>query len=247
MRAAFLSLSMVFFVACGAKDEVVLPDVVDAAVALDADAPDVDAPDREADDAALTDAGFTDAEVMDAAAPDADTPDTGPADSGEHPDAAMAGPFSFATPAWMDGARVPPEYTCAGTGGWRNQRNPELVWSDPPAGTQAFVMIFDDPDARNYPHWAFYTADATLTGVPEGVSNTMNLPTGITELRGGDGRVGYVPNCPGGRDHTYRWRLWAVNTASLNLPARPTFTQLQQAADAASLGMVTFTGISNAR
>lgn len=165
--------------------------------------------------------------------------DGGPRDGGEVAD------FDFYTPAFNDGDMVPAQYTCDGRGGFGHQFNPELIWENPPPGTAAFVMIFDDPDAGNFGHWAFYTDDATVLRIPEGTSNTMNLPMGVNELRSSDGRTGYVPNCPGGRQHQYRWRMWAVdNTFMLN--GRLSFDALERAATAAELDMVQFTGLSSA-
>lgn len=161
-------------------------------------------------------------------------------------DTEVAAAFAFSTPAWADGDTVPDVYTCAGAGGWSAQHNPELVWSDAPEGTAAFVMIFDDPDAGGYPHWAFFTDDASLGGIAEAVSNTASLPAGVTELESGDRRIGYIPNCPGGNLHAYRWRLWAVDTADLGVDADSSFDALEEAARGASLERVTFTGMSDA-
>jgi len=214
--------------------------------------------DAAAADASPVDSGHADAAAEDATPIDSGAVDTGVAadlgfpDSGVHADADPVDtgppqPFDFYTPAWMDGARVPAEYTCAGAGGIRNQRNPELVWENPPAGTAAFVMIFDDPDAGGFPHWAFFTSDATVLGVPVGTSNTRSLPSGITEVSNGFGATGYGPNCPGGRLHTYRWRMWAVSTSQLGLTSRSNFGAIERAAQSNALGMVQFTGQSDAR
>lgn len=202
-------------------------------------------------DAATLDASPADATPgdsgasQDAAAADATTPDLGFADTGVN-DTGPAAAFEFFTPAWIDGGMVPSQYTCDGPGGWPHQNNPALVWANPPAGTAGFVMIFDDPDAGNWRHWAFFTADASLTGVPESSSNTAALPSGVTELRSGDNRRGYVPNCPGGNRHEYRWRLWAVNTANLGVTASSSFSALERAAENAKIEMIQFFGVSTA-
>ena len=154
-------------------------------------------------------------------------------------------PFAFYTPAWEDGGDVPTPYTCDGEGGWPHQLNPELVWENPPEGTAGFVMVFDDPDAGDWPHWAFFTDDAALRGIPEGVSGTADLPAGVVELQSGDGRTGYVPNCPGGAVHEYRWRLWAVSEP-VEVPTDARFDDLIDAARAVSLEQQKFTGVSDA-
>jgi phosphatidylethanolamine-binding protein (PEBP) family uncharacterized protein len=153
--------------------------------------------------------------------------------------------FTFSTPGWTDGAAIPAEYTCAGTGGWAAQDNPELNWANAPEGTAAFAMIYVDTDLGDWRHWAFYTADASVTTIPRGTSNTASLPAGVTELQSGDNRVGYVPNCPGGAEHTYQFTLWAVSDASA-LSGMTTFADLKTAAEANSLGSLSFTGLSDA-
>jgi hypothetical protein len=188
--------------------------------------------------------------------PDAMMPviDSGvPEDSGIHPDAMAPAAFAFYTPAWMDGGTVPTEFTCDGPAGWSGQNNPELIWENPPAGTAAFVMIFDDPagspaswgpNTSGWRHWAFFTSDATVLSIPQATSNTMNLPSGVTELRSGDQRVGYVPNCPPAPPSSYRWRIWAVNTANLGVSASSSFAQLEQAAENAKIESIQFVGVA---
>lgn len=195
------------------------------------------------DSGSSTDSGQTNSDAT-TATPDAGH--SGPLDSGEHFDAQGPGfAFNFYTPAWNDGDMVPSQFTCAGPGGWNHQNNPELRWEHASLGTSAFVMIFDDPDAGGWEHWAFYTDDETTTSIPASSSNRTSLPSGVTELSSGDGRTGYVPNCPGGAYHTYRWRLWAVDNTFV--PTTQSFAALERAANAASLEMRQFTGRSNAR
>ncbi|MCO4746140.1 MAG: YbhB/YbcL family Raf kinase inhibitor-like protein [Proteobacteria bacterium] len=153
--------------------------------------------------------------------------------------------FAFSTSAWTDGATIPAEYTCAGTGGWNAQDNPELTWANAPEGTAAFAMLYVDTDLGDWRHWAFYTSDASVNSIPRGTSNTVSLPAGVTELTSGDGRVGYVPNCPSGSMHTYEFTLWAVSDASA-LTGMTTFADLKAAAEANSLGSLSFTGLSDA-
>jgi hypothetical protein len=154
-------------------------------------------------------------------------------------------PFAFYTPAWEDGDDVPSDYTCDGADGWLSQNNPELVWEAPPEGTKAFAMIFDDPDAGEWEHWAFFVNDADVLGVPEGTSDTADLPPGIVELNSGDGRTGYVPNCPSGATHAYRWRLWALDT-EISLDGTASFTELEEAAKDKKIEKIEFTGMSDA-
>jgi phosphatidylethanolamine-binding protein (PEBP) family uncharacterized protein len=156
-------------------------------------------------------------------------------------------PFVFYTPAWEDGGVVPDQYTCV-NGGTGNQLNPEVVWANPPEGTVAFAMIFDDPTfGFPFPHWAFVTADADLTSIPEGTSNTPQLPAGVVELENGFGSTGYAPNCPCNPNfNTYRWRLWALARADLGITGSSTFSTLESRAKEHAIEVLEFSARSDA-
>lgn len=161
-------------------------------------------------------------------------------DSGDN-DSGSAAAFEMTLP-WDDGAAIPEQYTCgAGQVNWTSQHNPLVSWANPPAGTAAFAMIYVDSDLNDWEHWAFYTADATVLSIAENTSNTASMPGGVTELRSQDGRTGYVPNCPGS-SHTYTWTLHAVSDAAA-LAGQTTFDGLRAAAEGASLGSLTYTGV----
>jgi len=227
--------------------------VADFGLAVDANTPAEDSGVIQDTGVAATDSGMTFDDAT-AAVPDMGSQPP-PQDAGFPEDAqAPSFPFRFYTPAWIDGGNVPTEYTCDGPAGWNGQNNPELIWENPPFGTAAFVMIFDDPaglpsswgpSTSGWRHWAFFTADASVLSIPQATSNTSNLPSGVTELRSGDNRVGYVPNCPPSPPSSYRWRIWAVNTTNLGVNANSSFSQLEQAAEAAKVASLQFVGVAN--
>ena len=49
---------------------------------------------------------------------------------------------------------IPAQYACTGS-----NISPSLAWSEPPAGTQSFALIMDDPDASvgTWVHWVCST------------------------------------------------------------------------------------------
>jgi hypothetical protein len=102
---------------------------------------------------------------------------------------------------------LPHAYSCS-------NNNPEINWEGIPGNAQSLVLIFDDPTAGNYPHWAIYDIPVTETGLNEAISGQYmtNTPPGdAQELDNGFGYNGYLGSCPGGVN-TYRWRLYALNT-----------------------------------
>src|SRR6185436_14817999 len=53
-----------------------------------------------------------------------------------------AQPFTLTSTAFEANALIPERYACHG-----EELSPPLVWSNPPAGTQSFALIMEDPDA----------------------------------------------------------------------------------------------------
>ena len=156
-----------------------------------------------------------------------------------------AGPvdFTFWSTAFEDGGTLPGEYECANP-------NPELMWDGVPDGTVSLAMIFSDPSAGNYPHWAIYNMDPASTGIPAGASGSVDcgpdrsgLPDGSEELRNGFNWTGYLGSCGGcgggGGPNTYRWRLWALDN-TIDLAAGSDFSDLEAAAEAARIERVEF-------
>jgi Raf kinase inhibitor-like YbhB/YbcL family protein len=132
--------------------------------------------------------------------------------------------------------RLPVAYEC-------DNPNPAVNWSDAPASTQAFVLIFDDPDAGDYPHWAVYDLPGDGTGIAaeasgKGISGAM--PAGAKELENGFGWTGYLGSCPSS-PHVYRWRLWAVDApfdGDLSGPVKRQFKDLATWAEAHAVASV---------
>ncbi len=230
--------------ACGSKNEDAACEdatcVTDTDVETDADT-DTDA-DADTDTDADTDVTDTD--------PDTDVTDT---DTGptlplvftlESPDlVSSAGHPQAAQCAWI----LPEIHSCQGP-------NPELVWSGVPAGTVSLMLIFDDPDAGFFPHWAVANADPTLTGFAGGVSGdgiVSNLPKadldgdgvddGALEILNGSGSKSYLGSCPGQATHIYRWRLYALDAivppGTFSGSATKQFGQAEDFANMHTVGM----------
>ena len=90
--------------------------------------------------------------------------------------------FSLTSPTFENQGEIPTKYTCEG-----EDRSPQLTWSDPPAGTQSFALIVDDPDAPDpkapkttWVHWVLYNIPASTKDLPEAVTSAA-LPAGTRE------------------------------------------------------------------
>jgi Raf kinase inhibitor-like YbhB/YbcL family protein len=127
---------------------------------------------------------------------------------------------------------MPDVYSCDGP-------NPHIAWTGVPAGTAAFALIFDDPDAGDFPHWAIYNIPASETGLAEAISGQdiapHVLPGASVELKNGVGFAGYYGSCPAAA-HVYRWRLFALSAEIASLPGGG-FDDLEAAVLPLQLGM----------
>ena len=70
--------------------------------------------------------------------------------------------FAIASTSFPNGGEIPKKFTCDGA-----DVSPELSWSDPPAGTQSFALIADDPDAPRATNAAMQSEYARLTDMSE--------------------------------------------------------------------------------
>ena len=112
------------------------------------------------------------------------------------------------SPKWKSGETIPTKYTGDGP-----DLSPPLVFESVPAGTKAFALICDDPDAPvgTWVHWVIYDIPGTAKGLDEGVSTSATLPDGTRQGRNSWKKLGYGgPSPPPGRPHRYFFRLYAL-------------------------------------
>jgi Raf kinase inhibitor-like YbhB/YbcL family protein len=140
-------------------------------------------------------------------------------------------PFRFWATAFEWGGDLPVEYECF-------SGNPEIRWEGVPEGTDSLGLIFDDPTAGDFPHWAIYRMDPASTGIAEGASRRAeDLPDGSRELTNGFGTEGYLGSCPNGHNH-YRWRLWAVDDSFEAPSTSASYDELEDALEDAEIEML---------
>jgi len=127
---------------------------------------------------------------------------------------------------------IPVDYTCDGA-----NRSPQLTWSAPPAGTQSFAVVMEDPDAASgtFTHWIAYNIAADSRALPEAADpSTMGAASGLNDFK----RPGYGGPCPPRLElHHYAFRVFALNT---QLGGGPELTR--DALDAAMSGHVLAAG-----
>ena len=118
--------------------------------------------------------------------------------------------LSLKSTAFVHEGDMPRNYTCDGA-----DVSPALAWNDPPAGTQSFSLIMDDPDAPagTWVHWVIYDLPAQAQELREGVPKEKELKDGSRQGRNDFSRLGYGGPCPPrGAAHRYFFKLYALDT-----------------------------------
>lgn len=150
--------------------------------------------------------------------------------------------LSSATPAttgltltssgYSDGAAIPVTYACSRDGG--SNHSVPLSWSGAPSTTQSLALVMDDPDANQvvgytWVHWNVFNLPAATTELAENAT----LPSGAAAGPNHNGNSAYNGPCPPvGQSHTYRIRLFALDT-TLTVPSSPLTIEEFQSAYAA--------------
>ncbi len=138
----------------------------------------------------------------------------------------QASKFELKTTAFEPGGFIPKRFTCQGA-----NVSPALAWSDPPAGTQRFAIIEDDPDAPSgtFVHWVVYDLPATYRKLPEALAGSDPMSGGGRQGTNDFSRVGYSGPCPPpGTTHHYFIRLYALD-APTSLPPGASRRELDNA------------------
>ncbi len=115
--------------------------------------------------------------------------------------------------AWTDGGRIPLKYTQVG-----GETSPGVAWSNVPAGTESFVLIFHDLDAmgrtrtNTIMHWLLWNIPATTTSIPRDLPEGFELEDGTRQISDSGPRYRGPGAMAGGSVHHYVMELYALDT-----------------------------------
>jgi Raf kinase inhibitor-like YbhB/YbcL family protein len=125
--------------------------------------------------------------------------------------------------AFSNGQSIPAKYSCIG-----KNISPALTWTEPPAGTQSFALIVDDPDApgRIWVHWVLFNIPANTRNLQEGFLSDGSIAVGNNS----SGSAAYQGPCPPSSTHRYYFKLYALDVTISLLPGA-TKDQLLKAMD----------------
>ena len=127
--------------------------------------------------------------------------------------------------AFTNGQSIPAKYSCIG-----KNISPALAWTEPPAGTQSFAIIVDDPDApgRTWVHWVLFNIPTDVRSLQEDFSTTGT--NAIIVGKNSSNAMSYQGPCPPSGTHRYFFKLYALDT-NLSLQSGATKEQLLKAMD----------------
>jgi hypothetical protein len=133
--------------------------------------------------------------------------------------------IELTSPAFTHEAAIPERYTCVG-----EDISPALAWGEPPAGTQSFALIMDDPDAPGgtWVHWVLFNIPASARSLPETFPSDATLPDGSMSGNSSFGGPGYGGPCPPSGTHRYFFKLYALDEM-LAISAGATKGELEKA------------------
>jgi hypothetical protein len=118
--------------------------------------------------------------------------------------------FQLTSTAFEPDGAIPVKYACIGA-----NVSPALAWTDPPAGTQSFALVVDDPDASSATpavHWLIYAIPATQHALAENTPKKATLPDGSRQGKNSAGKLGYSGPCPDpGKLHHYFFKFYALD------------------------------------
>jgi Raf kinase inhibitor-like YbhB/YbcL family protein len=143
--------------------------------------------------------------------PEPEPTEVPPTDTAVVPTATLA-PFELSSTAFDANQTIPVRHACHG-----DNLSPELIWTQPPAGTQSFALIMDDPDAVGvvgyvWDHWLFFNIPANVFSLPEGIPQDAELPDGSRQGQNSGNRIGYGGPCPpSGQTHGYVFTVYALD------------------------------------
>ncbi|MCS7149914.1 MAG: YbhB/YbcL family Raf kinase inhibitor-like protein [Caldimicrobium sp.] len=131
------------------------------------------------------------------------------------------------SPAIPHGGRIPLKYVMKGASG--ENISPPLKWSEIPEGTKSLVLVCVDthPVAKNWIHWIIINIPPETLELAEGASPNGIKPPAM-ELINSYGFKGYggPQPPPGTGDHSYVFKLFALNVPEIALPSKPTYDQI---------------------
>ncbi|SIS91945.1 YbhB/YbcL family Raf kinase inhibitor-like protein [Phaeovulum vinaykumarii] len=130
---------------------------------------------------------------------------------------ASADEFKLTSPDLAAGASISASQYANAFGCSGENARPALAWSGAPEGTKGFAVTLYDKDAptgSGFWHWVVTGIAASATGI-----DAQELPDGAKVGMNDAGVKQFIGPCPPvGRQHTYEYSVYALDTDTLGAP-----------------------------
>jgi Raf kinase inhibitor-like YbhB/YbcL family protein len=120
-------------------------------------------------------------------------------------------------PALSQDRRIPDRFSRDG-----ENISPPIMWQGAPVGTRSYALVVEDPDAPRgtFRHWAAYNIPAGADGLTEGAgADEADSMMRMAMNDFGNRRYDGPQPPPGHGTHHYHFRLFALDTQQLPVPA----------------------------
>lgn len=142
--------------------------------------------------------------------------------------------FDLTSSSFQPNEAIPAQYSCDGA-----DQSPALTWGEPPPGTKSFALVVDDPDAPSgtFRHWGAWDIPAGTRSLAAGQAVGKQAVNGA-------GKSGYMGPCPppGHGVHHYHFKLYALDTDTLDVGDGAKVEEVEQAAQKHALGRAELVG-----
>ncbi|MCE1181127.1 MAG: YbhB/YbcL family Raf kinase inhibitor-like protein [Rhodocyclales bacterium] len=160
---------------------------------------------------------------------------------------AFAGDFQLSSPDIPAKGKIDPRFEFNGFGCQGDNKSPALQWRNAPKGTQSFAVTVYDPDAptgSGWWHWSVINLPADTQGLAAdaGAVGDANLPKGASHVRIDYGVAAWGGVCPpeGDKPHRYIFKVHALKTPRLEIPADATAALAGYMINANTIGTASF-------
>lgn len=153
--------------------------------------------------------------------------------------------FKISSSSFDSGAVIPDTFTCK----VNQQIFPNLSWTGSHEKTKSYVLIMDDPDAKQvvgyvWNHWLLYDIPSSTQSVGEGKDAKSPLPLGTKSGTTSFNDTTYGGPCPPpGQVHHYYFKLYALDIDKLNVANNGKVAEVREAMKGHVLDSAEYVGL----
>ncbi len=126
--------------------------------------------------------------------------------------------FTLTAPGMASGSEIASTFIYDTSGCTGSNASPALSWTNAPDAALSFAVTVTDDDSTpaDFVHWIYYNIATTVSSLAQGdttsgTDGSNDYATGTNEYDG--------PCPPTGETHTYRFKVWALDTADITTSA----------------------------